>query len=848
VDDATCRLTYAQVVNAAMDLAPRIAAAVPADGIVCLLVPIDARFPVAMLACLLAGRAFGPVDPAYPAAYVGATLEVGRPDLVITAPEAALDARYARLDLPAPDPSAIPRTLAPMPTVGAAQPDKLGLVTFTSGSTGLPKAVVLPTRLFLRLAIWQRGFIGLGPADRILPLQSFSTSVGLTDGYAAMVCGATLCIADLRSGGLGVAEQALRGGGVSIVSMVPSVLRALMKLPDADTLFATARLIRLSGEPVLDGDVVAARAILPPSGQFVITMGASECPGILARVVPRDDVLAPGPVPIGLPYADLTVTLEDEAGNQVPTGEEGLLTIRGTTVAFGYRTETGIDASQFPPDPAWPGARIMRTGDLFRARPDGVLSIIGRADRQVKINGIRVEPGQTESVLRAQRGVEDAAVLARQMPSGPVLVGFAAPTDGAQLDAISLRTAIAASLPPAQRPSRLHVLPAIPRLAGGKIDQAVLLRHDDTILAAPRPEPAAAPAGTFPADDSAELRAVLAAWRHVLGHAPGRADIAFDDDGGDSLGLLQVIFRVERELRCPLRVDGFDLGMSPTALARAIGAMRRGEISGSGARHHIVLLPGVGGLGPALAGFRAACGPDVAMTALDYGAWPDWLGNSAFSLTGMLDRIETEILTYMPEGKIRLAGYSLGGLLAFLLAQRLRRRGREIAFLGLLDSGSDTAARGGPPVRKWHGEIARLWQPASRGGGRRGIAFATARLLSQRPAAPLLGLLARTRARDPSGDFSLMVHRNLSMMLLVRLSGEWRSAFGQLGRLDDVPVTLFRCEKRDAQNDSMDLGWSGHCADLRIITVGGDHDSMLRPPHLDGLRTAFITALDASAS
>lgn len=840
VDDGACRLTYAQLVNAAMALAPRIAAAVPADGLVCLLAPIDARFPVAMLACLLSGRAFGPVDPAYPAAYVAATLQVGRPAAVIAAPETELDAGFTRIDLPAPDPAAISRALAPLAEAPMAAPDAMGLVLFTSGSTGLPKGVALPTRTFLRIAEWMRGFIHLCPADHMLPLQSFCTSVGLTDAYSALACGATLHVAHLRTAGLGAAEQALRERGVTVVSMVPSVLRALLKQPDPAGIFAATRVLRLSGEPVLDLDVAAARATLPPDGRFLITMGASEATGMLARFVPREEELSPGPVPIGLPYPDIGVTLEDAQGNPVPAGEEGLLTIRGPQVAFGYLAEGGLDASQFPPDPAWPGARIMRTGDLFRARADGVLSIIGRADRQVKINGVRVEPGQTESVLRAQPGVDDAAVLARQMPSGPVLIAFAAPAPGVALSPPALRAALAERLPPPQRPSRVHVLAEIPRLAGGKIDQAAMLKHDDAMLAtAPRPDAQAGMAH----DDGPVMQAVLSAWQRVLGHPPSRPGIAFDDDGGDSLGLLQVILRVERALRIALRPDGFDLGMNAAALVSAIGRAMRGEGSAAASGARVLLLPGVGGLGPALARFRAALAPDLAITALDYGEWNEWITDDNFAFPVLLDRLEAEILAQVPEGPIPLAGYSLGGLIAFLLAQRLRARGREIGFLGLLDSSVATALDGGPPQRPWHGEIARFWQPASRGGGLSGIAVAFSRILASRPAAPLLRTLARCRPRSLPGDFDMHMRLRLNMLLLIRLSNEWRAGLGPLGRLEDVPITLFRCAKRHNPADPPDLGWSAHCAALRVVPVTGDHGSMLKPPHLEGLRTAFIAAV-----
>lgn len=840
VDDGTRALSYGQLANAAAALAARIATTVPPGGLVAILVPVDARFPVALLGCMLAGRGLAAVDPNYPDEYIAASLKVAGPAAIVVAPETVLDgaaARLTRIDLPAPDAASLPRGLPPEPALVPMDPDSVGLVMFTSGSTGLPKGVALPPTTLPRGAWWLGKYVNVGPADRVLSLQSFCTSPGLTDTYTALVSGATLHLSPLRSQGLAAAERVLRHGAVTVVSLAPSVLRALLRLPDARGTFAATRLVRIAGEPVLDLDVTAARQILPPGAELLVDFGATEVGGVLARIIPPDEAMEVGTVPLGRPHEDLVVSLEDAAGRAVPADEEGLLTVRGRAIAFGYWNDGEIDNAGFPDDPEQPGARIMRTGDLCRARPDGVICIIGRADRQVKINGIRVEPAQTESVLRAQPEVEDAAVMARPMASGPVLVGFVAPKPGAVLDSRRISAALSRRLPVAQCPARLHVLAEIPRLAGFKIDQTSLLAHDDAALAAMPVAPVTAP-GT--ADDGPAMRAVLAAWRHVLGRPPSRPDVAFGDDGGDSLGLLQVLFRVERDLGERLRADVFDLGMNPAALVRAIA--RRGD-TGVAAGLRVLLLPGVGGSGPAVARFRSACAPDLAIDVLDYGDWWEWLRDRPAAIPRLLDRLEQDIVARAPEGPLRLAGYSLGGLMAFLLAQRLRARGRRIDFLGLIDTDAESGLDDEPPRRKWHGEIARLWQPAARGGGLPGITFSLARMLSRPVMAPVLRVIARFGPHGTRGDFAIMLRRHLNMQVLRQLNAEWRCGGDTLGRLDDVAVTLFRCAERRNPLAAADLGWGACCRQLRVATVPGNHESMLLPPNLDELRQAFVTAV-----
>lgn len=348
-----------------------------------------------------------------------------------------------------------------------------------------------------------------------------------------------------------------------------------------------------------------------------------------------------------------------------------------------------------------------------------------------------------------------------------------------------------------------------------------------------------------PNADARTLGAVLRAWERLRGHPPSRPGIAFDDDGGDSLQLLQLIFRVEKDLGCSLRPEFFDLGMNAAALACAIDAVLRGDLGPTGAPL-VLFLPGVSGIGPQVARFRAACAPELDIQVLDYGNWTDWQGTQKIDFATVLDGLEAEILARAPDGPLLLAGYSPGGLAAFLLAPRLRARGRTIGFLGLIDSGADTAAGDGPPQRAWHGEIARLWQPAARGGGLTGLTMTAARLLMTRPAAPLLRFLSKRQAWSLPGDFDLLARRRLNMLLLIRLSGRWRKRLPGLPRLEDVPVVLFRCTGRADPSDPPDLGWSAYCDDVTVIPVTGDHASLLEPPHLAGLRDRFTAAVTAA--
>jgi acyl-coenzyme A synthetase/AMP-(fatty) acid ligase len=191
-----------------------------------------------------------------------------------------------------------------------------------------------------------------------------------------------------------------------------------------------------------------------------------------------------GPLALDTAVPGQTISVEDAAGKQVAPGEAGELVIRGRYVALGHWIGGKLDASAFPADPSAPWVRGYRTGDMVLLRADGMLVPVGRADRQVKINGTRVEPGETEAALRGLSGVMDAAVLVHGDASAPILVAFVVPTAGehamepfaqtaAQL-ARGWRTTLAALLPPQQVPAQIRVVPAIPLLPSLKPDLGAL--------------------------------------------------------------------------------------------------------------------------------------------------------------------------------------------------------------------------------------------------------------------------------------------------------------------------------------------------------------------------------------
>jgi acyl-coenzyme A synthetase/AMP-(fatty) acid ligase len=262
-------------------------------------------------------------------------------------------------------------------------------------------------------------------------------------------------------------------------------MRTLMAMDGAAKALRHVRVLRLGGVTVMGSDVAGLSRVLPPTAQILVRFGMTESGATLAqRLVDPRAPIESGPLALDTAVPGQTIGVEDAAGNQAAPGEAGELVIRGRYVALGHWVGGQLDASAFPADPSAPGARCYRTGDMVLLRADGMLVPVGRTDRQVKINGTRVEPYEIEAALRGLPGVMDAAVPVDGDASAPTLVAFVVPAAGEHATKPSAQTAaqlargwratLAALLPPQQVPAQIRVVPAIPLLPSLKPDLSAL--------------------------------------------------------------------------------------------------------------------------------------------------------------------------------------------------------------------------------------------------------------------------------------------------------------------------------------------------------------------------------------
>lgn len=518
-----------------------VAKAVP-GRVTALLLPHGPQMMAAILGSLAAGSAYVPLDPGYPADRLAYMVDDCGADAIL-ADESTLDlARRLRGDRPADSVVDVQRLdPAPLPEKHI-EPDTVAYVLYTSGSTGRPKGVVQNHRNVVFAATNHINNFRLTPVDRVGVLTSFSFDMAVTDTFSALLCGAAAVPVDVRALGPANLADALQEYGVTVYHSTPTVYRQLLQALGERRL-PGVRAAVLGGEDVTSADVAAFWRHFADDGVFVNGYGATEISFIAQdHLVAMPDGVR---VPVGRPLDGIEVLLDGgpDAGEDAESGE---IVVRSRYLALGYV------GRPFPEQAD--GRREYRTGDLARRLPDGRLVHLGRADRQVKIRGNRVEPAEIEAALRELSGVDNAAVVARDAELHAYLTG---PKPPGLADATR---ALAARLPAYMVPRTVTVLESLPLTPTGKVDLAGL----------PRPQVPVRPQVPRPRTPVEEK--VCTAWAAELGLPEVGPDDNVFDLGADSLLLAAVQMRLERELavRIPLaRMVEFP---TPAALSAHVSA------------------------------------------------------------------------------------------------------------------------------------------------------------------------------------------------------------------------------------------------------------------------------------
>ncbi|HTL66019.1 MAG TPA: amino acid adenylation domain-containing protein, partial [Lacunisphaera sp.] len=496
----------------------------------------------ALFGILKSGGAYVPLDPVYPADRIAYMLDDSRATLLVTDRRRVGDPPPAtaavRLDL-LEDRAAVAREPVTNPE-RRARPEDLAYVIYTSGSTGRPKGVAIEHRNGVALANWARDVFPPQELAGVLAGTSFSFDLSIFEIFVTLGLGGTAILAEnpLELGTIPARGQ------VTLVNSVPSVVAELLRL---DLFSPSVHTVFMAGEALPDS--LADRLLAVPHLKKVYEgYGPSETTTFTSCGLRQPGVRSN----LGRPFPNTQYYVLDRHLELVPPGVPGEICIGGENVARGYLNQPALTREKFVPNPfsAVPGARLYRSGDLARQRPDGLLEFVGRVDHQVKIRGFRVEPGEIESVILRDPVLRQCVVVVVEpAPGDRRLAAYVVPVAGATAPgADRIRAAVAAALPDYMVPSFVVPLAELPLTGNGKVDRRALPAPVATTPAA-----AAAAAPAAPRSLTEQMLAEI--WNDVLGRTEVGPHDNFFRLGGHSLLLTQVLARVNRafNLSLPLR-------------------------------------------------------------------------------------------------------------------------------------------------------------------------------------------------------------------------------------------------------------------------------------------------------
>ena len=632
---------------------------------------------VALVGILKAGGAYVPLDPSFGSGRIQYALNEARVAVLLTEESlrAWLPSTAAKIICLDPAWSSLEDESRELVSAGV-DPSNLAYVIYTSGSTGKPKGVQLEHRSVVNLLRSMEREPGLSDGDAVLAVTTISFDIAGLEIFLPLSVGARLVLAPRAATSDGNrVKDLLERSHATVMQATPTTWRLLVECGWA----GDRNLKVLVGGEALAPDL--ARKLAGCCGQVWNMYGPTET--TIWSSIYQVQGTEERNVPIGKPIANTVLYILDPDRQPLPLGSEGEIYIGGEGLARGYLERLELTAEKFLDDPFANrgGARMYRTGDMGRLRPDGNVEFLGRLDQQVKIRGFRIELGEVEAVLEEHPAIQQAIAAACDGNAGDkYLAAYFVPKPDSQFSTSELREHLRAQLPEYMIPSVFVRLREFPLTANGKVDRKAL----------PAPQP-----GDYERErqyvaprDKIEKK-LVAMWEQVLGIYPIGIEDRFFELGGRSILAARLFIKIgetfgrdlplttlihaptvellAKELRAPAETLEF-----PTLVA-----MRK-----SGSKPAFFCVHGGAGSTLFLHRLAGAMGSDQPF----YGIEPEGLDGRKFERTTireMASHYLAEIKKVQPRGPYYFGGYCFGGVVAFEMAEQLRARGESAALVVL---------------------------------------------------------------------------------------------------------------------------------------------------------------------
>lgn len=750
------------------------------------MVPRSIEMIVAILAVLRAGAAYVPLDPSYPRPHLQGLADTSRLAAVAVSP--SVDGVPSQNLLPVHQTESSSGSGPAFPTL-----DDVAYVIHTSGSTGVPKGVVVTHRNLANSTSARSSFYDM-PIKNFLLLSSSSFDSSVAGIFWTLTTGGCLVLPD--------------EGGEMDVDHLGHLLEA-------------REVTHLLALPSLYGVMAAERGRMPEQLACVIVAGEAVEPRVIDQHFGASKARLfneYGPTEgtvwstarelrrssdwrlIGRPVANTSTRIITHTGVEAPRGFGGELIVSGPGVAAGYLANAAATRHSFR-------LRSKRmwyhTGDRCAINENDELVFLGRIDRQLKIRGYRVEPGEVEAALRANQGVKDAAVTLSTINGNGALVGYVT----GDIDTSELISELRARLPHHLVPSRVEIVEELPRLPNGKIDHTNLPKPSQE-----RPGRKAQP--TTPTEHT-----LVAIWEELLALEEVGIDEDFFDLGGDSILAIKMVSQARRQ---GLGVEPSDAVASPT-VRRLAHSVDRAAAEKSSSPRCLVPIRTEGDLTPlvcihavngrilpfrSLANHMSSRQPVYAFTAAGLKGQEPPLD----SITEMAERYVRELKQIQPDGPYRLLGECFGGSIGLEMARLLEEKGDVVSQVVVIDG-----ALPWDDVRAV--SMAAKVRRAFRDGGAKEVIQGVARRLSRR-----IRQVRDVRLGDTDARFEVYRQRVFEASL---------AAFGTFTPTRiEAPIVLIKAteDQRPTGEEHAQPNWANFTSELVEAYVDTDHLSMLREP------------------
>lgn len=648
------------------------------DDLVAVMLPRGIGIITSMLGVLKAGGAFLPVDPSYPKNRIDYMLKNSSAKFIITTAELAKRHSIAwDLVITLDDPGLKATSRDSLDLIN--KPQDLIYVMYTSGSTGLPKGVMVKHAGVNAFIHAIEKLMYFAPKEAVLSLSTIAFDIFICEVFPALVHGMKIVLADETEQRIPLLQKELiKKHGIVKFLGTPSRMQLLLDDPNNNDCFSSLKEVMLAGEVFPEAllkrikEVMSVR-ILNGYGPTETTMGVSF-----------KDLTDTNVINIGRPIANSKIYILDKNMNFVPIGIPGELYIGGEGLARGYLNNPELTESKFIPNPFAPGELLYRTGDLGRWYPKGEIAFLGRIDSQVKIRGLRIELEEIENVIRKSSFVSDVVVLDIDDRDKKTLCAYIVPQPNINFDLQVLRKELSKTLPRFMIPSFFIMIDSIPLNSSGKVNRRALPAPDKALVVRQNYRP--------PADYYEQE--LIRIWEEILGITDLGGEDDFLDLGGDSLDVVSLITAIQSAFQVEMTIDDI---YNYTVLHNQAARIRECAVKRDFSQLPSIIPLHRGYVSKNIFFVHAGSGEvsnyfqlsrllpaDMNYFGIRYIA--EEKTEPYRTVPQLAAQYLKQVREMQPHGPYLLAGWCIGGTIAFEMARQLEEKGESLAGLIMINT------------------------------------------------------------------------------------------------------------------------------------------------------------------